>query len=110
MKKAQTSATYFIVGFLAMASMTFMMRNSGASASTTQYDRQQDKLTFERRVTYQRAIEEIYWQPRIWSKENPTAKPPLEAVLPMSAIQTKVGDYLRQSQALETYWQRPITG
>jgi hypothetical protein len=51
-------------------------------------------LPFPNRVAYQRAIEEIYWRHRIWPKANPGPKPPLDKVM---------------SQALEDYWQRPIT-
>jgi len=32
-------------------------------------------LTFEERVTYQSAIEEVYWRHRIWPKENSSPKP-----------------------------------
>jgi len=28
-------------------------------------------LTFAQRVSYQRAIEEVYWRHRIWPKERP---------------------------------------
>jgi len=66
-------------------------------------------LTFAERVAYQRAIEEIYWRHRIWPKENPNPKPPLDAVMSQAQIEQKVEDYLRESQALEDYWQRPIT-
>ncbi len=31
----------------------------------------QRTLTFEERVSYQRAIEEVYWRHRIWSKKRP---------------------------------------
>ena len=69
-------------------------------------------LTFAERVTYQRAIEEVYWQHRIWPRnrgERPDPKPSLEAVMSEAQIESKVEDYLRNSQALEDYWQRPIT-
>jgi hypothetical protein len=35
-------------------------------------------LTFADRVAYQRAIEDVYWQHRIWPKENAEPKPPLD--------------------------------
>ena len=38
-------------------------------------------LSFVERVTYQRAIEEVYWRYRIWPKERPDSKPALEAVM-----------------------------
>src|SRR6266516_451621 len=66
-------------------------------------------LTFTQRVAYQRAIEEIYWRHRIWPKENSEPKPSLDEVMSPQQIERKVEDYLRESQALEDYWQRPIT-
>ncbi len=66
-------------------------------------------LGFEDRVTYQRRIEEVYWAHRIWPKENPGAKPALDAVFPDAQIRAKVEDYLKKSNALEALWQRPIT-
>ncbi len=69
----------------------------------------QRTLTFADRVAYQRRIEEIYWRHRIWPKENADPKPPLDAVMSQAQLEKKVEDYLRNSQALEDYWQRPIT-
>src|SRR6266508_840396 len=69
----------------------------------------QRTLTFEERVSYQRAIEEVYWRHRIWPKERPDPKPSLDAVMSQAQLEKKVVDYLRNSQALEDYWQRPIT-
>jgi N-acetylneuraminic acid mutarotase len=66
-------------------------------------------LTFAERVSYQRAIEEVYWRHRLWPKERPDPKPPLDAVISQAQLEAKVADYLRNSQALEDYWQRPIT-
>ena len=66
-------------------------------------------LTFAERVSYQRAIEEVYWRHRIWPKERPDPKPSLDAVFPRAQLERKVQDYLRKSQTLEDYWQSPIT-
>jgi N-acetylneuraminic acid mutarotase len=66
-------------------------------------------LTFEERVAYQRAIEDVYWRHRIWPNTNGGPKPPLDAVMSQAQLEKKVTDYLRNSQALEDYWQRPIT-
>ena len=66
-------------------------------------------LTFADRVSYQRAIEEVYWRHRIWPKANPGPKPSLEAVISQAQLEQKVEEYLRNSTALEDYWQRPIT-
>ncbi len=67
-------------------------------------------LTFAQRVAYQRAIEDVYWRHRIWPKERLDPKPSLDAVMSQAQLEKKVADYLRKSQALEDYWQRPITG
>jgi hypothetical protein len=69
----------------------------------------QRTLTFEERVSYQRAIEDVYWRHRIWPKESSKPKPSLDAVMSEAQLNKKVVDYLRNSQALEQYWQRPIT-
>src|SRR5712691_1784327 len=72
----------------------------------------QRTLTFAERVAYQRAIEDVYWRHRIWPKnggERPDPKPSLDAVMSQAQLEKKVRDYLRKSQALEDYWQRPIT-
>src|SRR5437660_1154735 len=69
----------------------------------------QRTLTFAERVAYQRAIEEVYWRHRIWPKERPDPKPSLDEVMSQAQIEKKVEDYLRNSQALEDYWQKPIT-
>src|SRR5262249_2123122 len=69
----------------------------------------QRTLTFAERVAYQHAIEEVYWRHRIWPKERSDSKPALDAVMPQAQLENKVRDYLRKSQALEHYWQRPIT-
>src|SRR5258707_3810287 len=69
----------------------------------------QRTLTFKERVTYQRAIEEVYWRHRIWPKERPDPKPSLDAVMSQAQLEKRVEEYLRHSQALEDYWQRPIT-
>ncbi len=66
-------------------------------------------LTVAGRVAYQYAIEEIYWRHRIWPKDNPGPKRPLDEVVSRGQIENKVSDYLRKSQAV---WDRrgwPIT-
>src|SRR6266550_1428070 len=69
----------------------------------------QRTLSFAERVAYQHAIEDVYWRHRIWPKERPDPKPSLDAVISQAQLEKKVAAYLRKSQALEDYWQRPIT-
>jgi N-acetylneuraminic acid mutarotase len=66
-------------------------------------------LTFAQRIAYQRAIEEVYWRHRIWPKENLKPKPSFDMVMSQAQIEKKVEHYLSNSQALEDYWQRPLT-
>ena len=66
-------------------------------------------LTFADRVATQRAIEEVYWRHRIWPTENSKPKPSLDEVMSTQQIEKEVEDYLRDTQALGDYWQRPIT-
>ena len=73
---------------------------------------QSRSLSFADRVAYQRAIEGVYWQHRIWPRNggaNAGPKPPLERVMSQAQIEKKVEDYLRNSQLLADYWQQPIT-
>jgi hypothetical protein len=86
--------------------------SSGTPLALSQHDtpgRAQRTLTFEERVSYQRAIEEVYWRHRIWPKERPDPKPSLDAVISQAQIEKEVRDYQRNSQALADEWQRSIT-
>src|SRR5215469_9084370 len=69
----------------------------------------QRTLTFAERVAYQRAIEEVYWHHRIWPEERADPKPSLDPGMSETQPEKKVEGYLRDSQALEDYWQQPIT-
>ena len=69
----------------------------------------QPTLTFAERVAYQRAIEEVYWRHRIWPKERPDPKPSLDGVMSQAQLENRVAEYLRKSQVLKDYSQRPIT-
>ena len=66
-------------------------------------------LGFAERVAYQHAIEQVYRRHRIWPKEGPDPKPSLNDVMSQAQLEKKVADYLRKSQALEDYWQRPLS-
>jgi hypothetical protein len=64
------------------------------AALSTAHARQ---LSLDERVVAQKAIEQVYWNHRIWPKDNPGPKPPLSAVMPDAAIRAKVEAYLRAS-------------
>src|SRR5438552_6866720 len=90
--------------------LAFVKVRESASSVSASATRKNQTLTFADRVAYQRAIEEVYWRHQIWPKENPDPKPSLDAVTSQAQLEKKVDDYLRKSQALEDYFQRPITG
>jgi hypothetical protein len=94
------AATTYLIVIPTTSGLAFLHAPSNASQGT---------LTFEERVSYQRAIEEVYWRHRIWPKDSPSSKPSLDMEMSQAQIEKKVADYLRNSQALEDYWQRPIT-
>src|SRR6266853_4679404 len=77
--------------------------------STSKSQNQPQAFSFAERVAYQQAIEDVYWRHRIWPKENPDRKPSLDAVMSQAQLENKVAGYLRDSLALEGYWQKPIT-
>ena len=67
-------------------------------------------LTFEDRLKAQDAIERVYYNHRVWPKENPQPKPPFEKMVPRTIIEQKVNDSLKISATLKEFWQRPLTG
>src|SRR6266508_1132554 len=103
--------TIFALAVLLLAA-TAGLTSSGTLLALSQHEvpgRAQRTLTFRERVSYQRAIEEVYWHHRIWPKERPDPKPSLDAVISQAQLEKKVKSYLRNSEALEDYWQRPNT-
>jgi hypothetical protein len=102
------------LSFLAVCVIPFVLAQPNSATESGQIENTpwpspKRTLTFAERVAYQRAIEEVYWRHRIWPKENANPKPNLDQVMSASEIQKRVEDYLRKSQVLEDYWQRPIT-
>ena len=119
-------ALILMSGLAALLGSIFTAPASKATASKSQLDAgeprlfaklsptlprpaQPKQLSVADRIAYQWAIEEVYWRHRTWPKENPAPKPSLDEVMPAAQIEQKVEDYLRNSQALEDYWQRPLT-
>src|SRR5262249_41588675 len=122
MKKQTESSTkahvlriaFYLLLLLAICATPFALSQRNGAHQSAQFQETavpsaKRALTFEERVAYQRVIEEVYWRHRIWPKERRDPKPSLEAVMSQAQLEKKVADYLRNSQALEDYWQRPIT-
>ena len=97
------------VACMVMAGTSLAKAAKSASHSGPLANTSQRTLSFAERVSYQRAIEDVYWRHRIWPKERPDPKPSLDAVISQAALEGKVEDYLRKSQTLEEYRQQPIT-
>src|SRR5262245_56552908 len=60
-------------------------------------------LTFKQRVEAQRAIERVYYSHQIGATK------PFEVGVPEEVIEKKVRNYLKQSAALERFWNTPVT-
>jgi hypothetical protein len=109
-------AALLFLGCLVTLTSAFNLPNTSrdlssrlASFSTAGKPAQQrTTLTLADRLAYQRAIDEVYWRHRIWPTENSKPKPSLDEVMSAQQIEKKVENYLRDSQALEDYWQKPI--
>lgn len=82
---------------------------TGGYDSTAKSQSQRQAFSFDERLVFQRAIEDVYWRHRIWPKENPNPKPSLDAVMSQAQLENKVAGYLRDSLAVEDYSQQPIT-
>src|SRR6267143_2225159 len=111
--KAQiVRSAFYLLLLLGICAIPFALAQrsfDGRTTPVTPSKQTQRTLTFADRVAYQRAIEDVNWRHRIWPKEQSGPKPPLEKMMSQAQIEQKVEDYLRNSQALEDYWQRPIT-
>src|SRR5215472_8635685 len=58
-------------------------------------------LTFADRVGYQRAIEEVYWQHRIWPKQNAKPKPSLDEAMSAEQLQGEMDRMARNTKQPE---------
>ncbi len=90
---------FYLLNFLVISAMVFFIGNV--------YGR--GYISYEDRIKAQEAIERIYYGHRIWPKENGTAKPSFELMIPKETIEKKVEDYLKKSVALERYWRKGIS-
>src|SRR6266550_2544642 len=105
-------SVFYLLLLLGVCAIPFALAKRSFDGRTTPVmpsKQTQRTLSFADRVAYQRAIEDVYWRHRIWPKEQSGPKPPLEKIMSQAQIEKKVEDYLRNSELLEQYWQRPIT-
>src|SRR5207237_360474 len=69
--------TVFAMSSLLLCAAAAGLTSSGTLLALSQHDaprRARRTLTFEERVSYQRAIEDVYWRHRLWPKENSYAQ------------------------------------
>jgi len=66
-------------------------------------------LSFEKRVEAREAVERVFYNHRIWPKDNLGPKPDFEASFPRSAIIPQVERCLKESALLEYHWHQAIT-
>jgi hypothetical protein len=80
------AAALLFLGCLVTLTSAFNLPNASRGSSsalallgtaTAKPAQQRTTLTLAERVSYQRAIEEVYWGHRIWRKERPDPKPSL---------------------------------
>jgi hypothetical protein len=115
MKRSTFRSAFFsprVLIVLLLCAAAAGVTSSGTLLALSQHEvpgRAQRTLTLQERVSYQRAMEEVYWRHRIWPKERLDPKPSLDAVISQAQLEKKVKSYLRNSEALEDDWQRPIT-
>jgi VCBS repeat-containing protein len=96
--------------FAALRSMASTSPQPASRLTSQAIENLPHPLDIESRLVCRQAVEQVYWQHRIWPAENPEPKPDLEQVLPAQVLRAKVEDELRRSNALAEIWQRPITG
>jgi hypothetical protein len=90
---------FAVIGVVVLCAAAAGLTSSGTLLALSQHEgsgRAQRTLTLEERVSYQRAIEDVYWRHRIWPKERPDPKPSLDAVISQARLEKKVRDYLRR--------------
>lgn len=91
------------VGYLRIFAFLFLI-------SSIRYANANPPITLQERIACEKAIDTVYWSHEIWPAENGTHKPALDSIVPESALRIKIEEYLRKSDALASYWGRPITG
>src|SRR5262245_16819705 len=102
-------AAFYALMLVAMCAIPFALAQRNVTKPEAATELSQRTLSFEERVAYQRAIEDVYWRHRNWPKERPDLKPSLDAVMSQTQLKNKVTSYLHDSLVLEAYSQRPIT-
>jgi len=99
------SVIIVVVAFVGMVYSVFPGLCFGIDA-----EGQKKPLTFEQRLEAQRAIEQVFYQHRLWPDQGKRAKPPFEELMPDSVIRAKVTSYLKKTFVLNEFWDYRLTG
>ncbi len=80
-----------------------------ALVATARPVRAQAPMSLADRVACRSRVEDVYWEHRIWPRENPGLKPPRAAVLSNEQIAQRVEESLRYEAALGAIWHQALT-
>ena len=76
--------------------LTYFNENGSDNSNSIIGTKHSSSLSYEERLQCQKAIEKVYWNYRIWPKENHGPKPAFEEVMNEEALREKVNDTLTQ--------------
>ena len=103
-------AAAILTGFVAIA----LFATGPATASTAELaalpDAPEANPSIADAVGCRVAIEQVLWNHRIWPAENAEPKPAFDSAAAAASIEPRVGDALRQSNALAKLYGQPVTG
>lgn len=88
------------IGFARLSSLLTIPLFAFLAAAEAEASR---TLTFEERVEAQEAIERVYYSHQLGARR------PFEEAVPREVLERKVRTYLKQSEALEQFWNSPVT-
>lgn len=86
-----------------------LLVTAGALLGAVSFAQPERILSFEDRIEAQRAIEQVFWNHRIWPADNPGPKPRLEQVMSEADLRAKVEQHLAASTAFEESTGHAIT-
>ena len=95
--------------FLAILVLPFFSTAHLAASQPAATASRTGEITRDELIRAQSRIERIYYNHRLWPKENPGPKPAFEAMVPATLIEKKANEPLRMSAALKQYWNVEIT-
>ena len=99
--------SYLIISILIMMLLITGIQNAYPKKIKPKAELVTGALSFNERVACQKAVEKVYYSHRTWN--NFTRAYKFEQVMPNDVRIEKVKNIMRKSNALESFWKRPIT-